>query len=240
VSEKPPLVEFKGAAIGYGSAVILRDVNLQVRHGDFLGVLGYNGSGKTTLMRTLLGLIPALKGRFAARGAAGGSPRFGYVPQKEKLDSIYPLTALAVAAMGGYRSFDLLSRLRGSRQNAHIRSALKECGAQELAPEMYSELSGGQRQRVLIARALAAQPELLILDEPLAGIDITTQQAVLKLLKRLKEEHALTIVMVSHRVQAEKDLFTHIAWVDGGKVEVGAAKAMLSAGRVSEVFKEEL
>jgi ABC-type Mn2+/Zn2+ transport system ATPase subunit len=215
-------------------------VNLQIHAGDFLGVLGYNGSGKTTLMRTLLGLIPPLKGRFAARGAAGGPPRFGYVPQKEKLDAIYPLTARAVAAMGAYRSFDLLSRLRGSSQSAHVRDALKECGALEFAGAMYSELSGGQRQRVLIARALVAQPELLILDEPLAGIDIATQHAVLRLLKRLKDEHALTIVMVSHRVQAEKDLFTHIAWVDGGKVEVGAAKSMLTAGRVSEVFKEEL
>jgi ABC-type Mn2+/Zn2+ transport system ATPase subunit len=239
LTETPALVEFKGASIGYGKSVVLKDVGLQVRSGDFLGVLGYNGSGKTTLMRTLLGLIPALKGRFILRGG-GVPPRFGYVPQKEKLDPIYPLTAHAVAAMGTYRSFDFWGRLRGSRQAAHVRAALKECGAHELEHKMYSELSGGQRQRVLIARALAAQPELLILDEPLAGIDITTQHSVLRLLKKLKDERGLTIVMVSHRVQAEKDLFTHIAWVDGGKVEVGTAADMLSAGRVSEVFKEEL
>lgn len=240
MSEAPVLVDFKGASIGYGKSVVLRDVNLSVRSGDFLGVLGYNGSGKTTLMRTLLGLIPPLKGKFSARGEAGGAPRFGYVPQKEKLDPIFPLTAQAVAAMGTYRAFDLWGRLRGSRQMGHVRAALKECGALELSDKMYSELSGGQRQRVLIARALAAQPEVLILDEPLAGIDITTQQSVLRLLKRLKDERALTIIMVSHRVQAEKDLFSHVAWVDNGAVEVGTTKAMLSAGRVSEVFKEEL
>jgi ABC-type Mn2+/Zn2+ transport system ATPase subunit len=240
MSGAPPLVEFKGAAVGYGKTIILRDVDLQVRSGDFLGILGHNGSGKTTLLRTLLGLIPVVKGRFAARGAHGGGPRFGYVPQKEKLDSIYPLTAEAVAAMGSFRRFDLWSRLRGSQRTDLVRAALKECDALEFSRRMYSELSGGQRQRVLIARALAAEPELLILDEPLSGIDITTQHAILRLLKRLKDERGLTILMVSHRVQAEKSLFTHIAWVDEGRVDVGPADAMLSAGKVSEVFRMEL
>lgn len=237
---RPPLLEFKGATVGYGRTAILKDVDLEVRHGDFLGILGHNGSGKTTLLRTLLGLIPVVKGRFAARGSHGGAPRFGYVPQKEKLDPIYPLTARAVAEMGGFRRFDLWSRLRGSRRSERVRAALKECGAHEFEHKMYAELSGGQRQRVLIARALAAEPELLVLDEPLSGIDITTQHAILKLLKRLKDEKGLTILMVSHRVQAEKDLFTHIAWVDEGRVEVGPAAAMLSAGKVSEVFRMEL
>lgn len=235
-----PLLEFKNAAIGYGKAVILRDVNLEVNAGDFLGILGHNGSGKTTLLKTLLGLIPCLKGKFAARDRDGGPPRFGYVPQKEKLDAIYPLTGEAVAALGSYRSFDFWARLRGQDHKRLVSEALKECGASEFARKMYSELSGGQRQRVLIARALAAQPHLLILDEPLAGIDITTQHAILALLKRLKDHHKLTVLMVSHRVQAEKDLFTHIAWVDAGRVEVGPAQAMLSAGKVSEVFRAEL
>lgn len=239
-ASRPPLIEFKNAAVGYGKAVVLRDVSLQVNPGDFLGILGHNGSGKTTLLRTLLGLIPCVKGKFAARGEHGGMPRFGYVPQKEKLDPIYPLTARAVATMGSYRQFDLWSRIKGSRRQSLVEETLRECGASELASKMYSELSGGQRQRVLIARALAAEPDLLILDEPLSGIDITTQHAILRLLKRLKEQKGLTILMVSHRVQAEKGLFTHIAWVDEGVVEVGPAAAMLSAGKVSEVFRMEL
>lgn len=234
---KGPLIEFKGATIGYGKTVILRDVSLQVNAGDFLGILGHNGSGKTTLLKTLLGLIPCVKGRFTAQDRDGGPPRFGYVPQKEKLDAIYPLTAQAVASLGSYRRFEFW---RGREHKRLISEALKECGAAEFSRKMYSELSGGQRQRVLIARALAAQPHLLILDEPLAGIDITTQHAILALLKRLKEHHGLTILMVSHRVQAEKDLFTHIAWVDEGRVEVGPAQAMLSGGKVSEVFRAEL
>lgn len=235
-----PLVEFRNASVGYGKAIILRDVSLQVNPGDFLGILGHNGSGKTTLLKTLLGLIPCLKGRYEAHGARGDAPRFGYVPQKERLDPIYPLTAYAVAALGSYRHFDLWARLRRQSREELVRRSLKECGALELSRKMYSELSGGQRQRVLIARALAAQPDLLILDEPLSGIDITTQHAILHLLKRLKEEHGLTILMVSHRVQAEKTLFTHIAWADNGRVEVGPAEQMLSAGRVSEVFRAEL
>ena len=108
------------------------------------------------------------------------------------------------------------------------------------ARKRFSDLSGGQKQRVLLARALAAEPEILVLDEPLAGIDITTQHALLKLLKELKEKRRLTILMVSHRVSAEKALFTNIAWVDEGRVTTGSATEMLSKGRLSEIFKSEL
>src|SRR5579885_2495665 len=117
MSERHPLVEFKGASVGYGKTVILKDVNLAIKPGDFLGILGHNGSGKTTLLRTLLGLIPVVKGKFVTRGEHGGLPRFGYVPQKEKLDPIYPLTSRAVAEMGSFRRFDLWSRLRSSRRS---------------------------------------------------------------------------------------------------------------------------
>ena len=235
-----PLIEFKNAAVGYGRKAVLEGVNLTVQRGDFWGILGHNGSGKTTLMKTLLGLLPPLKGRLDETGTRFGHPRFGYVPQKEKLDSIYPLTSTAVAAMGTYRKLELLARLRPSEHADLVRRCLKECGATDFAHRLYSELSGGQRQRVLIARALAAEPELLILDEPLTGIDITTQRAILVLLQRLKEDKGLTIMMVSHRIQAEKDLFTHIAWVDDGRVQAGTSAEVLAHSHVREVFRSEL
>ncbi len=240
MTQKKPMIAFRNAVIGYGKTAILRDVNLEVHHGDFWGILGFNGSGKTTMLRTLLGLIPPIKGRFDASGTRFGWPRYGYVPQKEKLDAIYPLTAHAVAQMGTYRRVALLKRFRRASDEALVRRCLKEAGALELAHKRYSELSGGQRQRVLIARALATEPELLVLDEPLAGIDISTQHALLELLKKLKEEHGLTILMVSHRVSAEKGLFSHIAWVDQGRVEAGTAEKMLAHGVVGQVFKAEI
>lgn len=239
-AEDSPLIRFRGASLGYGKSPVLTKVDLDIRAGEFWGILGYNGSGKTTILKTMLGLIPCLRGDLTEHGGLFGKPRFGYVPQKERLDPLYPLTSRAVTAMGTYRKLDLLRRLRGHGRDDLVRRCLADCGAQHLAERRLSDLSGGQKQRVLIARALAAEPEILVLDEPLAGIDITTQQALLELLKDLKERHKLTILMVSHRVSAEKGLFTHIAWVDDGRVTTGPSGEMLAAGKLSEIFRSEL
>jgi ABC-type Mn2+/Zn2+ transport system ATPase subunit len=236
---KAPLVRFKAASLGYGRRPVLTGVDLAVETGSFVGVLGPNGAGKSTILKTMLGLIRPVKGKVETAGSAFGRPRYGYVPQKETLDPIYPLTAREVAAMGTYRRFELLRRLRGLGHDDLVRRALKECGASDLAERRYSDLSGGQRQRVLIARALAAEPELLVLDEPLAGIDVTTQKACLKLFQDFKEK-GLTVLMVSHRLQAEKDLFTHIAWVQDGKADFGPAAEMLSKRHITQVFGDEL
>jgi manganese/zinc/iron transport system ATP- binding protein len=233
-----PLVKFSGASLGYGRRPVVTGVDLSIARGEFLGVLGPNGAGKSTILKTMLGLIPPLKGKVSLHGSAFGAPRFGYVPQKEKLDVIYPLTAREVAAMGTYRRFELLKRLRGKTHEDLLRHCMKECGAWDLADRRYSDLSGGQRQRVLIARALAAEPELLVLDEPLAGIDVPTQKALLKLFKEFKEK-GLTVLMVSHRLQAERDLFTHIAWVQDGKADFGPAEKMLAARHITEIFGDD-
>lgn len=235
-----PLIQFKNASLGYGKTPVLTKVDLEVRAGEFWGILGYNGSGKTTILRTMLGLIPSLRGEIGGRGGLFGRPRFGYVPQKERLDPLYPLTARDVTAMGTYRKLDLLQRLRGAGHDALVKRCLADCGASSLMNRRLSDLSGGQKQRVLIARALAAEPEILALDEPLAGIDIATQKSLLELLKDLKERRKLTVLMVSHRVSAEKGLFTHLAWVDEGRAATGPSAEMLAAGRLSEVFRSEL
>ncbi len=233
-----PLLEFKKAGIGYGRKAVLTDVDLEIEDGSFWGVFGYNGSGKTTLLKTLLGLIPVLKGKFTARGSSFGAPRFGYVPQKEKLDPIYPLTSCDVVEMGTYRKLELFRGVGGTRNRDLVAKSLHDCGAAGLAQRRYSDLSGGQKQRVLIARALAAEPELLVLDEPLAGIDVATQRSLLVLLELLKRDRKLTVLLVSHRLQAERSLFTHIAWVDDGRVECGPAEKLLK-GKIGDVFRGE-
>lgn len=225
MSAAEPLVQFHGVEVAIG-------------RGDFLGVLGPNGAGKSTLLKTMLGLIPPVKGKVKLHGSAFGAPRFGYVPQKEKLDAIYPLTSREVAEMGTYRRFELMRRLRGLTHEDLVRRCMKECGAWDLAERRYSDLSGGQRQRVLIARALAAEPELLVLDEPLAGIDVPTQKALLKLFQEFKDK-GMTVMMVSHRLQVERDLFTHIAWVQDGKADFGPASKMLAARHITEIFGDD-
>lgn len=234
------MIRFKDAVLGHGRTPVLTKVSFEVRPGSFWGILGHNGSGKTTILKTILGLVPCLSGELDARGGSFGRPRYGYVPQKERLDPLYPLSARAVTAMGTYRKLELLQRLRGAGHGDLVARCLAACGAEDLADRRFSELSGGQKQRVIIARALAAEPEILVLDEPLAGVDITTQLALLKLLEELKERRDLTVLMVSHRVSAEKGLFTDVAWVDEGRVTTGPAAEMFSSGRLSEVFKSEL
>jgi ABC-type Mn2+/Zn2+ transport system ATPase subunit len=239
VSERT-LLELRGATLGHGGVPVLRGVDLAVRAGSFWGVLGANGSGKTTILRTLLGLLPPLGGRVVARGLRGEEPRFGYVPQKERLDAAFPLSALDVAAMGTWRSAQPLRGLRGDDRLPLVRRCLAECGAEGFAAEPFASLSGGQKQRVLIARALAAEPEVLMLDEPLAGLDLPTTRAVLRLLEDLKGRRSLTVLMVSHRLRAEKSLFTDVAFVDEGGVTSGPAAQMTARGRLAEVLRGDL
>ncbi|MBI5202097.1 MAG: metal ABC transporter ATP-binding protein [Elusimicrobia bacterium] len=234
-----PLIRFKHAAIGYGRKVVLSGVDLAVERDAFVGVLGPNGSGKTTLMRTLLGLIPCLKGQLVLSGAGGRPPRLGYVPQKERLDPIFPLSAYDVASMGAYRRFDLMRRLRREDDRPLVERALAACGASALAARAYGDLSGGQKQRVLIARALASEPQLLVLDEPLAGIDVSTQKALIELLRKLKVERGLTVLMVSHRIHVERGLFTHVLLCDEGEATIGPTEEMLSGGRLRALFENE-
>ncbi|MBI4424875.1 MAG: metal ABC transporter ATP-binding protein [Elusimicrobia bacterium] len=232
-----PLLRFKRATLGYGRSPILTGLDLAIERRSFVGILGHNGSGKTTLLKTVLGLIEPLKGRLVREGPA--PIRFGYVPQKEKLDPIYPLTAYDVAAMGAFRKLELLRRLRGLDTRPLVEQCLAACGASALAERRYSDLSGGQRQRVLIARALAAEPDVLALDEPLAGIDATTQKAIIKLLRQLKEERGLTVLMVSHRIQVERELFTHVLLCDQGEAVIGPSEEMLAGGKLKEMFRQD-
>lgn len=230
------VLEFRKASLGYDGKPVLTDVDLAVERGAFLGIFGDNGSGKSTLLRTLLGLLPLLKGELVSRGSALGAPRCGYAPQKERLDPLYPLTAYDVAEMGTWRRLEPFRR--DPERRRLVEGCLADCGAADLAGRFYSDLSGGQKQRVLIARALAAGPELLVLDEPLAGIDVATRKALLTLFKDLKKSETLTVLMVSHVLQAERGLFTHLAWVEEGRVEHGPAEAML-AGKLGQVFRGE-
>ena len=236
-----PLLELRHASLGFGRRAVVNGAAMAVSQGAFVGILGPNGAGKTTLLRTILGLLPPLRGQLLAHGGDEGRPRFGYVPQKERLDPIYPLTAEEVVSMGTARRLRLFGgfgRGRGHDRELVHRS-LKECGALELAHRRFSDLSGGQKQRVLIARALASEPELLVLDEPLAGIDVATQKALLKLFRELKHAGRLTVLLVSHRLQAERSLFTEIAWVDEGKVEFGPADRLLNHKPLVEFFGHE-
>lgn len=191
----------------------LEDVNLAVEPADFLGLVGPNGGGKTTLLRVLLGLLEPQEGtvRVFGRPPIEVRPKIGYVPQHSRIDSSVPAEVLDVVLMGRLAQSSW-GPVFGTEHLAAARQALEATRTTELAKRRFGELSGGQRQRVLIARALAAEAELLLLDEPTTGVDIHRERELLDLLRRLNE--TLPIVLVSHDVTLVTSHLKRAAWVN--------------------------
>ncbi len=227
------LVALHGAAIGYGGRAFLSGIDLAVSPGDFLALVGPNGGGKTTLLRALLGALPLVSGRRTLPRPL----RVGYVPQRDHVDSIWPLTAAEVALMGRTPALGPGRRPRAADRDAVAR-ALDRVGIRGLAELRYGELSGGQRQRTLIARALAADPELLAVDEPTNGMDPAAELATMDVLRDLHRGGTLAVVMVSHRLEAVANYAATLAFVDKDKnlFRVGALDEMLRPEALGELY----
>jgi ABC-type Mn2+/Zn2+ transport system ATPase subunit len=218
------LIALEQAAVGYGGRPLLDGIDLRVAPGDFLAVVGPNGGGKTTVLLSLLGALPLLGGRVVRSDAL----RVGYVPQREHVDTIWPFTAAEVALMGRIPALGPWRR-PGDADRAAVRAAMARVGIEHLAAQPYGELSGGQRQRTLIARALAANPELLALDEPTNGMDPAAELATMDLLGELHGGGKLAIVMVSHRLENVANYARSLAFVDKDQAlfRVGSLEEML-------------
>ena len=193
-----PVIEIRDLSFAFGTTPVLDDVNLTIRRGDYVCMVGPNGGGKTTLLRLILGLLTPTRGalRVFGRSPVEARRRIGYMPQHAQLDSQFPVRVRDVVLMGRLRN----ARLGpfGGDDRAKAAAALAEVGLSDYAKRPFSALSGGQRQRVLIARALACEPELLLLDEPTANLDPLVQDEMNDLLRELNRR--LTVILVSHDV----------------------------------------
>jgi ABC-type Mn2+/Zn2+ transport system ATPase subunit len=205
-------IEFVSATAGYCDRPVLRSVDLKIASGEFVLIGGPNGGGKTTLLKCIAGLIPLMSGTRRVRAA-----RFGYVPQQADSETSLPITALELVELGASARLSLWQTLL-RRERAFAMKCLADCHADSFAQKGFGDISGGQRQRVLVARALAIEPEVLLLDEPTAGIDRETRQRITSLLQRLNEERGTTVVMVSHEPASFEHLFSHSYWVAEGEV----------------------
>ena len=191
------VVELEGVWFSFNGRTILRDVDLTVKRGDFMGMIGPNGGGKTTLIKLMLGLLRPVKGRIRILGRPPrkASHRVGYVPQNTHINPEFPISTLDVVLMGQLQPGS--RRIRHSRQDRVVaHEALDKMGMSPYCHRRIGELSGGQRQRVFIARALVCEPEILLLDEPTAHIDTKGQTDLYQLLETLNQE--MTILVVSH------------------------------------------
>jgi zinc transport system ATP-binding protein len=197
LTDSPPPIELRDVSFAYGRTPVLESVSLVVKPRDFLGIIGPNAGGKTTLLRLILGLLKPDRGSVEIFGSPPSDARgsMGYVPQYARFDTGFPIDVLDTVRMG--RLGRAVSGGHGRDREAAI-AALEKVELARLAKEPIGRLSGGQLQRVLIARALASEPRILLLDEPTASVDTRIGQSVYGLLSDLAEE--LTIVLVSHDI----------------------------------------
>jgi ABC-type Mn2+/Zn2+ transport system ATPase subunit len=228
------LLRLQDVSLGYDGRAVLEHISCAIEQGEFLALLGPNGAGKTTLLRGMLGLIPVLAGRIAYGFDRSTSPP-GYVPQRETLDPIFPLTVHEVVLMGTYARLASLHPV-GRRQRRLATACLDQVGLADLADRPFWALSGGQKQRVLIARALAVQPHILLLDEPTAGVDPGAATAIMDLIARLNRDQGLTVVLVSHHLRLVRSLVRSVLWVEEGRVSKGATEVMLAPERILDIF----
>jgi len=212
------LVELSNVNFSYGQQVVLKDVNLSVEEGSTLGLIGPNGGGKTTLIRLLLGTLKPTRGtvRIGGLSAAAAVRRgdvVGYLPQNPRVPAQFPVSARQVARLGLVGKTGML-RPYSRNDLDFVDRLLDRAGVADLAERPIGSLSGGQLQRVLIARALAARPRLLLLDEPTTGIDRSGQQRFIEFVADFKKELNLTIVLVSHDLRAVSSISDRIACLD--------------------------
>jgi ABC-type Mn2+/Zn2+ transport system ATPase subunit len=230
--EAKGLLVLDNADLGYGRQRVLSGVNLTLEAGDFLGVVGPNGTGKTTILKAMLGILRPMSGQ--VRRAEG--VRFGYVPQRQFIDEVFPFTVMEVALMGRYPLLSAFGRPKKADRETTLR-CLGHVGIVDLADRPYRELSGGQKQRTLIARALAGEPQALILDEPTNDMDIGSEHAIMELLKELHDKHGLTIVMVSHLLNVVANYAKKLALIDGGLRMVARTEEILTAENLSDIYQ---
>ena len=229
-----PVLALRDVSFGYDGRPVLQHLTFEVEPGEFLALLGPNGAGKSTLLRGILGLMPPLSGSIEYGFDRRVSPP-GYVPQRDALDPIFPLTASEVVLMGTYARLGPLHPV-GRAQHRVAATALEQVGLTNIADAPFWSLSGGQKQRVLIARALAAEPQVLLLVEPTAGVDPGAAAAIMEVISRLNREHGLTVVLVTHQLRQARPLVRSVIWVEDGTATKGPTATMLAPERVAEVF----
>ncbi|MBE6528719.1 MAG: ABC transporter ATP-binding protein [Thermoplasmata archaeon] len=214
-----PLVTLQDVSAGYDGSAILHNVNLELREGDFMAVVGPNGGGKTTLFRTILGLIEPMGGDIRVTGTtpSKGCVNIGYVPQFGSFDRKYPALAEEVVTMGLRQSqtFNPFSR----KDKEAVRKAMEYTGVDAFARKRIGDLSGGQMQRTLLARALVSGPRILLLDEPTASLDPEMRSGVYNILRKASSD-GITVMMITHDLKGAEDCVNRIVKVDRTVTEI--------------------
>ena len=233
-----PLLTLDRVGVRLGGRQVLSDVSFSLAGGDFTGIIGPNGAGKTTLLRVILGLVEPSGGQVLVDGEPlhhKGKARIGYVPQKLVIDPDMPLRARDVVSLGldGHRlGFGFPSRQRREL----VDQALADVGADGYAEARVGELSGGEQQRVLVAHALISRPRLLLLDEPLANLDLRSEQEIVTVLGKLAREHEIAVLLSAHDMNPLLGVMDRIVYVAGGRAASGPADEVVTSEGLTELY----
>ncbi len=234
---EPPILRVEGVDVALSGREILRDVGFVIEPGEFTGLIGSNGAGKTTLMRVVLGLQPPGAGTVLVDGRPRSrrNPSLGYVPQKVALDPDMPLRGRDLVALGldGHR---LGVPLRRGRSRAAVEGMLAAVDALDFADARVGSLSGGEQQRILIATALVGRPRLLLLDEPLAHLDIRSEQEVVALLARIAREQEIAVLISAHDMNPLLGVMDRIVYLAAGRAASGTTDEVVRSDVLSALY----
>ena len=227
---EPARLELDNVSAGYNGSLALQDITFQVPHGLRVAVIGPNGAGKSTLFKALVGLLPLRSGSIRIHGQALRQHQdcVAYVPQREEVDWRFPVTVRDVVMMGRFGRTGWLRRPSKADQTV-VERCLEQMGVSSLAEKPIGDLSGGQQQRVFLARALAQEPHILLMDEPFTGVDASTQEATLLLLDRLRDEQ-VTVLVSTHDLDMAAHRFDQVCLLN---------RRLVAYGEPSEVFRGE-
>jgi len=237
--EAPPAdspLALRGVTVAYGETPAVFSVDATFPAGAMSAIVGPNGAGKSTLLKAAVGVIPRLSGTVTVFGqpVREARGRIAYVPQRASVDWDFPTSVIDVVQMGLYRRVGLLGRLSG-RMAEHARACLDRVGMADFAGRQIGQLSGGQQQRVFLARALAQEADLYLLDEPLAGVDAATERAIIAVLKGLRAE-GRAIVCVHHDLSTVPDYFDHVFLINVRRMAEGPVDTTFTADALNATY----
>lgn len=240
MSHTPHRLELQNINIGYGDKIVLRDLSFQVPHGSRVAVVGPNGAGKSTLFKALVGLLPLQQGNIFIHGEALGLHQdcVAYVPQREEVDWRFPVTVEDVVMMGRFAQMGWLKRATSHDRDA-VQKSLMQMGIADLAEQSIGQLSGGQQQRAFLARAIAQEPHILLMDEPFTGVDVTTQEATLRLLDHLQEKK-VTAIVSTHDLNLASSRFDLALLLNHRLIAFGAPREVFTKENLAQAFGNSL
>jgi ABC-type Mn2+/Zn2+ transport system ATPase subunit len=237
---EPAQLELRGVSAGYDGALILDDISFQVPHGARVAIVGPNGAGKSTLFKVLVGLLPARRGEVLIHGLPLGAHQdcVAYVPQRNDIDWRFPVTVSDVVMMGRYGRLGWTRRPTRLDREIVLHS-LAQLHIADLAERSIGELSGGQQQRVFLARALAQEPHILLMDEPFTGVDAATQEATLELLDDLNTQQ-VTMMISTHDLNLAASRFKHVLLLNRRVVAYGAMADVFTPQALGQAFSGQV